>query len=193
MLAVPLNIEQPPRNPPNSTPRNTRVRDKPIINLNNEVLLSQSCKIVPWTLVYRLSSHKSPTAQWKNIWTSNYSVEGHMCLRVQLLFEIFHCYSESHPRFLSHNLLKKPFQPPTPLPCFNFLASFKMDFSQLSAEDTHIWGRGGGGGRVGGCLGGRVRIKMKWPLEERKFFSESTFSKWNNAFCLMFCPPRLAW
>ena len=159
---MPLNIEQPPRNPPNSTPRNTRVRDKPIINLNNEVLLSQSCKIVPWTLVYGLGSHKSPTAQWKNIWTSNYSVEGHMCLRVQLLFEIFHCYSESHPRFLSHNLLKKPFQPPTPLPCFNFLASFKMDFSQLSAEDTHIWGRGGG--RVGGCLGGRGTNKNEMTL-----------------------------
>lgn len=31
-LAVPLNMEQPPRNPPNSKPRNTRVRDKPTIN-----------------------------------------------------------------------------------------------------------------------------------------------------------------
>ena len=82
-----------------------------------------------------LAPTTSPTAQWKNIWTSNYSVEGHMCLRVQLLFEIFHCYYESHLWFLpplitlSHNLLKKPFQPPTPPTRFNFLASFKMDFS----------------------------------------------------------------
>lgn len=32
MLAEPLNIEQPPINPPNSTPRNTRERDNPTIN-----------------------------------------------------------------------------------------------------------------------------------------------------------------
>ena len=33
MLAVPLNMEQPPTKPPNSTPRKTRVRDSPTINL----------------------------------------------------------------------------------------------------------------------------------------------------------------
>ena len=33
MLAVPLNMEQPPRKPPNSTPRKTSVRDSPTINL----------------------------------------------------------------------------------------------------------------------------------------------------------------
>ena len=62
-----------------------------------------------------------------------------------------------------------------------------MDFSQLSAKDTHIWGEGGG------CLEGKVWIKMKQLLEERKFFSESTFLKQTKAFCLMFCPPGLAW
>ena len=46
----------------------------------------------------------------------------------------------------SHNLLKKPFQFPPP-PGLNFLASFKMDFSFLSAEDTHIWGGGGEGNK----------------------------------------------
>lgn len=153
---MPLNIEQPPRNPPNSTPRNTRVRDKPIINLNNEVLLSQSCKIVPWTLVYGLSSHKSPTAQWKNIWTSNYSVEGHMCLRVQLLFEIFHCYSESHPRFLPRNSIstfwKNLSNPPPHSPVSIFWPLLKW-ISPSYLPRTLIYGEGGVEGEWVGVWG----------------------------------------
>lgn len=41
ILAVPLNIEQPPMNPANSTPRNTRVKDNPTINLKNKFHFNQ--------------------------------------------------------------------------------------------------------------------------------------------------------